>query len=99
MSLELRPNEYVLIEVHYSYKVFVFPMFLMCVGILMFLAVMTGVFDGLSVEWIWRKGLKVSTLMLGLGCVFFIPYIFKRLDNKLKVYAVTNQRVYLRKVL
>ena len=96
MSLELRPNEYVLIEVHYSYKVFVFPMLLMCIGILMFLAVWAGVFEGVDIHWL-RRGVKMSSLMAGLSCVLFVPYIFKRLDNKLKIYAVTNQRVYLRK--
>ncbi|MBP3546785.1 MAG: PH domain-containing protein [Alphaproteobacteria bacterium] len=96
MSLELRPNEYVLIEVHYSYKVFVFPMLLMCIGILMFIAVWSGVFEGVDVHWL-RRGFKMSSLMAGLSCVLFVPYIFKRLDNKLKIYAVTNQRVYIRK--
>ena len=37
MTLELRPNEYVKIEVHFSYKVFVLPTLLMSIGILMFL--------------------------------------------------------------
>ena len=43
MTLELRPNEYVKIEVHFSYKVFVLPTLLMSIGILMFLAVWSGV--------------------------------------------------------
>lgn len=46
MTLELRPNEYVKIEVHFSYKVFVLPTLLMSIGILMFLAVWSGVGEG-----------------------------------------------------
>ena len=35
--------------------------------------------------------------MIMIGGLLFIPYIYKRVDNKLKIYAVTNQRVYVRR--
>lgn len=96
MSLELRPNEYVKIEVHFSYKVFVFPMLLMSIGILIFFAVWSGVFGDLNVHWM-GKIVKVSSLFMLLGLILFIPYVYKRIDNRLKIYAVTNQRVYIRR--
>ena len=96
MSLELRPNEYVKIEVHFSYKVFVFPMLLMSIGILMLLLVMSGAVDGLRITWL-HMVLKISTVLVVSGIALFIPYMYKRLDNRLKIYAVTNQRVYIRR--
>ncbi len=96
MSLELRPNEYVKIEVHFSYKVFVFPMLLMSIGILMLLLVMSGAVDGLHITWL-HMALKISTVLVVAGIALFIPYMYKRLDNRLKIYAVTNQRVYIRR--
>lgn len=96
MSLELRPNEYVKIEVHFSYKVFVFPMLLMSIGILIFLAVWSGAVGNVNVHWM-GKIIKLSSLLILLGICLFIPYIYKRIDNRLKIYAVTNQRVYIRR--
>ena len=96
MSLDLRPNEFVKIEVHFSYKVFVVPMLLMSIGIILFLAVWSGAIGGFSIEWLGRV-FKASSLFILIGCALFIPYFYKRLDNKLKIYAVTNQRVYIRR--
>jgi len=96
MSLDLRPNEFVKIEVHFSYKVFVFPMLLMSIGILMFLAAWSGALSGIKIEWL-EKTVTVSSLFVVIGCFLFIPYFYKRLDNRLKIYAVTNQRVYIRR--
>ena len=96
MSLELRPNEYVKIEVHFSYKVFVFPMLLMCIGILMMLFVMSGAVDGINISWM-HMVISLSSLIIIIGSLLFIPYAYKRLDNRLKIYAVTNQRVYIRR--
>lgn len=96
MSLELRPNEYVKIEVHFSYKVFVFPMLLMSIGILMFLAVWSGAVGNVNVHWM-GKIIKLSSVLILVGICLFIPYIYKRIDNRLKIYAVTNQRVYIRR--
>ncbi|MBR1649434.1 MAG: PH domain-containing protein [Alphaproteobacteria bacterium] len=96
MSLDLRPNEYVKIEVHFSYKVFVFPMLLMSIGILMFLAVWSGVVGNTNVHWMGQV-IKLSSLIVLIGLGLFIPYIYKRIDNRLKIYAVTNQRVYIRR--
>lgn len=96
MSLELRPNEYVKIEVHFSYKVFVFPMLLMSIGILIFLAVWTGAVGNVNVHWMGQI-IKLSSLLVLIGMALFIPYIYKRIDNRLKIYAVTNQRVYIRR--
>lgn len=96
MSLELRPNEYVKIEVHFSYKVFVFPMLLMSIGILMLLLVMSGAVDDYHFTWL-HMALKISTVLIIIGLALFIPYMYKRLDNRLKIYAVTNQRVYIRR--
>ena len=96
MSLELRPNEYVKIEVHFSYKVFVFPMLLMSIGILMLLLVMSGAVEDYHFTWL-HMALKISTILVISGLALFIPYMYKRLDNRLKIYAVTNQRVYIRR--
>ncbi len=96
MSLDLRLNEYVKIEVHFSYKVFVFPMLLMSIGILMFLAVWSGAIGQFNIEWMGQV-IKLSSVVVLIGCLLFIPYMYKRLDNKLKIYAVTNQRVYIRR--
>lgn len=96
MTLELRPNEYVKIEVHFSYKVFVLPTLLMSIGILMFLAVWSGVGEGERFRFIGHI-YSVAGIMMMIGGLLFIPYIYKRVDNKLKIYAVTNQRVYVRR--
>lgn len=96
MTLQLRPNEYVKIEVHFSYKVFVLPTLLMSIGILMFLAVWSGVGQGERFRLVGHI-YSVASIMMAIGCFLFVPYIYKRLDNKLKIYAVTNQRVYLRR--
>ena len=96
MSLDLRPNEYVKIEVHFSYKVFVTPMILMSLGILICLVAWSGVAEPLSVEWLGQV-IKMSSVLTLIGALMFIPYFYKRLDNKLKIYAVTNQRVYIRR--
>ena len=84
MSLELRPNEYVKIEVHFSYKVFVFPMLLMSIGILMLLLVMSGAVDDYHFTWL-HMALKISTVLVFIGLALFIPYMYKRLDNRLKI--------------
>ena len=96
MSLELRPNEYVKIEVHFSYKVFVFPMLLFCIGILMMLFVMSGAVDGINIAWM-NIVVSFSSVIVFASICLFIPYFYKRLDNRLKIYAVTNQRVYIRR--
>ena len=96
MSLVLRPDEFVKIEVHFSYKVFVFPMLLMSIAILMFLAVISGAADGISVRWLGRI-VDLTTILVAIGLCLLVPYIYKRLDNRLKIYAVTNQRVYIRR--
>jgi membrane protein YdbS with pleckstrin-like domain len=96
MSLVLRPDEFVKIEVHFSYKVFVFPMLLMSIAILMFLAVISGAADGITVRWLGRI-VDLTTILVGIGLCLLVPYIYKRLDNRLKIYAVTNQRVYIRR--
>ena len=96
MSLVLRPDEFVKIEVHFSYKVFVFPMLLMSIAILMFLAVISGAADGISVHWLGHI-VKLTTVLVSIGVCLLIPYIYKRIDNRLKIYAVTNQRVYIRR--
>ena len=96
MTLALRPNEYVKIEVHFSYKVFVIPTLLMSIGILMMLAAWSGVGKG---EYFNILGhiYSVAGLLILIGGILFLPYIYKRIDNKLKIYAVTNQRVYVRR--
>lgn len=96
MTLELRPNEYVKIEVHFSYKVFVAPTLLMSIGILMFLAVWSGVGEGEHIQLIGHV-YSVAGILMILGGLLFIPYIYRRVDNRLKIYAVTNQRVYVRR--
>ena len=96
MSQRVRANEYVKIEVHFSYKVFVLPMLFMCIGILMFLAVFFGAADNLNVSWL-GKVIKLKTLLIYTGIGLLIPYIYKRIDNRLKIYAITNQRVYIRR--
>lgn len=96
MSQILRANEYVKIEVHFSYKVFVFPMLFMSIGILIFLSVFAGAADNLNFVWL-GKAIKLKTLLIYSGITLLIPYIYKRIDNRLKIYAVTNQRVYIRR--
>ena len=96
MSQILRANEYVKIEVHFSYKVFVLPMLFMSIGILLFLMVLSGAVDGQVVKWFGRT-FKMTTICTAIGILLFIPYIYKRLDNRLKIYAITNQRVYIRR--
>ena len=96
MSQILRANEYVKIEVHFSYKVFVLPMLFMSIAILMFLAVFFGAADNLNVIWL-GKVIKLKTLLINIGIILLIPYIYKRIDNRLKIYAVTNQRIYIRR--
>ncbi|MDO4183942.1 MAG: PH domain-containing protein [Rhodospirillales bacterium] len=96
MSLELRPNEYAKIEVHFSYKVFVFPMLLFCIGVLMMLFAMSGAVDGINIAWM-NAVVSFSSVIIFAGACLFIPYFYKRLDNRLKIYAVTNQRVYIRR--
>ncbi len=96
MTLELRPNEYVKIEAHFSFKVFVIPTLLMSIGIIMFLAVWSGVGEGEHINLIGHV-YSVAGIMMFIGGLLFIPYIYKRVDNRLKIYAVTNQRVYVRR--
>lgn len=96
MSLMLRPNEYLKFEAHFSYKVFVLPTLLMSIGILIFLAVWSGVAGNANVD-IMGKAYSVASLLILLGVALFIPYIYRRTDNKLKIYAITNQRVYVRR--
>ncbi|MBP5399493.1 MAG: PH domain-containing protein [Alphaproteobacteria bacterium] len=96
MSQILRANEYVKIEVHFSYKVFVLPMLFMSIAIILFLMVFTGAVNGLTVSWL-GKNFKLTTLSIVGGLCLLIPYIYKRIDNRLKIYAVTNQRVYIRR--
>lgn len=96
MSLELRPNEYVKIEVHFSYKVFVFPMLLFCIGFLMMLFAMSGAVKGINISWM-HMIISLSSVIVFAGICLFIPYFYKSLDNRLKIYAVTNQRVYIRR--
>ncbi len=96
MSQILRANEYVKIEVHFSYKVFVLPMLFMSIGILLFLMVLSGAVDDQVVKWFGRT-FKMTTICTAIGILLFIPYIYKRLDNRLKIYAITNQRVYIRR--
>ena len=66
MTLELRPNEYVKIEVHFSYKVFVLPTLLMSIGILMFLAVWSGVGEGERFRFIGHI-YSVAGIMMMIG--------------------------------
>ena len=96
MTLELRPNEYVKLEAHFSFKVFVMPMLFMCIGILMLLAVWSGAVSNERFNWMGHY-YTLSGLFMVFGGILFIPYIYKRTDNKLKIYAVTNQRVYVRR--
>ncbi len=96
MTLELRPNEYVKIEVHFSYKVFVIPTLFMSIGILMFLAVWSGVGQGETFPFLGHV-YSAAGIMMFVGGLLFIPYIYRRVDNRLKIYAVTNQRVYVRR--
>lgn len=96
MTLDLRPNEYVKYEAHFSLKVFVMPMLLMSIGIMILLAALTGSASDTTVQWLGYH-LSVSTLLLLLGIILFFPYIRRRVDNRLKIYAITNQRVYVRR--
>ena len=96
MTLALRTDEYVKIEVHFSYKVFVCPMLFMSIGILLFLAVLSGAADGIKVRWLGHI-VQMTTILIATGICLFCPYIYRRLDNRLKIYAVTNQRVYIRR--
>lgn len=96
MTLALRPNEYVKYEAHFSFKVFVFPMFLLSIGIMVLLAVWSGVATGLHVRWLGYY-IALPTLLMLLGCTLFTPYFYRRVDNRLKIYAITNQRVYVRR--
>jgi len=96
MTLELRANEYVKLEAHFSFKVFVMPMLFMCIGILMLLAVWSGAVSSERIRWFGHY-YTMSGIFMVVGGILFFPYIYKRTDNKLKIYAVTNQRVYVRR--
>jgi uncharacterized membrane protein YdbT with pleckstrin-like domain len=92
----LRPNEYLKFEAHFSYKVFVMPTLLMSIGILIFLAVWSGVAGDADVYFL-GKAYSLASILILTGILMFIPYIYRRTDNKLKIYAITNQRVYVRR--
>lgn len=96
MTLELRPNEYVKLEAHFSFKVFVMPMLFMCIGIFMLLAVWSGAVPNERIQWMGHY-YTLAGVFLAISGILFLPYIYKRTDNKLKIYAVTNQRVYVRR--
>jgi len=68
----------------------------MSIGILMFLAVWSGVAGNRMIN-IYGTILSLASILVFLGGLLFVPYVFRRTDNKLKIYAVTNQRVYVRR--
>lgn len=90
MAIKLRDGEEIKGEVNFHWSAFIVAKLWAGLGVLMLLGTVIAQFSDDTKN---KDGLMASGIMWSL--IFFSPFLYKWLQNKFKVYVVTNQRVYI----
>jgi uncharacterized membrane protein YdbT with pleckstrin-like domain len=89
MAIVLRDKEEIVGEVNFHWSAFITAKIWAFMGGFAYL----GMFINLGSEDLATK--PTSGSFVWTGVIFFGPFVYKWLQNKFKVYVVTNQRVYI----
>lgn len=98
MRVALRPNEYVRDTTDFHPLVFIIPNFLFIIGMALILIVLNKPELLYQIPGVRYLGFsKLPLFLLIVGAFLLCPLIFRHMDNHLKTYMVTNQRVCFRR--
>lgn len=89
MSFSLREGESVKVESNFHWSAFLMLGIWASFGAIIFLVLLLGQLFGKSSE------TSLFVPMFLIAVFFFLPILFKWLNNKNKKYLVTNQRIYI----
>mgnify|MGYP002624850238 CR=1 FL=1 len=98
MKVALRPNEYIRDTTDFHPLVFVIPNFLFIIGVALLLLIFNrpDIFSHSNFfKYFSMFNLPMITIII--GGILMIPLLVKHLDNHMKTYMVTNQRVCFRR--
>lgn len=98
MRVALRPNEYIRDTTDFHPLVFVIPNILFIIGLALILIAYNfpDLFERFDIFRVVGL-LNLPLIIIGFGTFLLIPLIVRTLDNHLKTYMVTNQRVCFRR--
>ena len=98
MKVALRANEYVRDTTDFHPLVFVIPNFLFIIGVALLLLVFNrpDIFERVSFFKYFRM-FDLPLVTTCAGVLLIIPVLIRHLDNHMKTYMVTNQRVCFRR--
>jgi len=98
MRVALRPNEYIRDTTDFHPLVFVIPNILFILGIALILVsyYFPDLFEQFDIFKLLGL-LNLPLILIAFGGILLLPLIVRTLDNHLKTYMVTNQRVCFRR--
>ena len=98
MRVALRPNEYVRDTTDFHPLVFIIPNFLFIIGVALLLIALNKPEVFLRIPFIqYFQTFDLKFTVIAIGIILIFPLIIRHLDNHLKTYMVTNQRVCFRR--
>ena len=98
MKVALRQNEYVRDTTDFHPLVFVIPNLLFIIGVALLLLIFNrpDIFNTINFFRYFRM-FNLPVITITMGFVLMLPLLIRHLDNHLKTYMVTNQRVCFRR--